>query len=189
MRCNKCGEKLRTGDSYCPICGEKYVEPKKTLPPKTKFFVKIEDSPGGWGIYCFIAFLGMILSTCIAFIAGVLPVALGYDFNWLLFILTFIFPFALTIIYIISELDTLEVIDGKTIKITRFLKRKTEYYEISNISYISDYLNFEITGRGPFIAYNKEGDELFSTINTFDLYKVFDYYGIEMRLHHGVHKK
>ena len=60
MRCNKCGEKLRTGDSYCPICGEKYVEPEKAIPKRTKIYPNFD----GWII--------LVLEICLALGCGVI---------------------------------------------------------------------------------------------------------------------
>ena len=183
MRCNKCGEKLKKGDSYCPICGEKYVEPEKAVPKKNKVFIY---APNTIDIVLWVfadVYLILILPGLIGYFLGKVFVLLGITVFVVMAvpIAMFLLPFWISV----------EFIDGKQIKVVNYFKRKTEVYEISNIGYVTDFhsekTDYPASMRKPtYLVYSKSGMLLFKMRNCYELYKLFDYYGIEMRIHHGV---
>lgn len=183
MRCNKCGEKLGRNDSYCPICGARCEKTEKPIPQKTKVLMNFPASFDK-------VFLIVIIS--IAFDSALkVALLLGYFVSIGLGMVGFFFVLSASTVLLASMLDTLEFVDKDTIKIVRVLRRKTEIYKISSIAYVTDEqpgktYRPESSYRPRYLVYSKEGMILFHMRNCYELYKLFDYYGIEMRIHHGV---
>lgn len=189
MRCNKCGEKLNKNDSYCPFCGEKYTSPKKIMPKSNKVYIKIEDSPAGWKCYIFEAVLLLICCLAISILPATFSLIGGNSFKFWIVAMVFPIPGFFVAKLLISDLDTLEIINGEQIKITRAWKRKYEYYSLSDIAYLTDGANYipnKFKFKYPLLAMSKDGDILFQTLNFDDIRILFAYYGVEIKIYHGV---
>ena len=187
MRCNKCGEKLRTGDSYCPICGTKYAKYVKPTPKSNKVYTAFG---GRTGIMLCLFLVGSSLPGC---------VGMGYV-GWFLTksiavaaIVCLISSIPFVVLFMIC-FDSLEIVNGDTIKISRWLGLRRAQYRISNIDFITDDDPYKVGGREDgrrqrFRAYSKDGRLLFTTSNSYDVYTLFNHYNIRLIIYHGLSTK
>ena len=185
MRCNKCGEKLSNTDKHCPFCGATYVKSEKIIPKKQKVFLNW-PTKGDIAIFVIGWISFTIYIAIISYIFWRISIALS--------VFVFLILFVLISFFQIRTLNILEVKDDNII-VTKFFQENKIYsiskYNISTIAYVTDetqkYANHPRGNRRPrYMVYSKDGYLLFTTANCYTMYTLFDYYGIEMRIYHGV---